>query len=204
MPTRPGKRGAKTPGGREPERSLGDGARVGEGRDVHRRRKTPAGNVPLSRNYEVLVHDHQKVVWVDPELPRRAAVLTLTLEEAPERSIAVVLFDDIQMARLNETYAGTGETTDVLAFDLQPEGDEGPPGDSPELLGDVFVNVEAAVRQARTEGHSLGRELAILVAHGVLHLLGYTDSDARGRDEMMAKAVLTADHEWLSAYTKRS
>jgi len=157
----------------------------------------------LSRNYEVLIHDHQKVVWIDPELPRRAAVLTLTLEEAPERSIAVVLFDDVQMARLNETYTGTGETTDVLAFDLQPGGGEDPPGEEPELLGDVFVNVEAAVRQAREQGHSLGRELAILVAHGVLHLLGYSDTDVRGRDEMMAKAVLTADHEWLSAYTKR-
>ncbi|OGD79161.1 MAG: rRNA maturation RNase YbeY [Candidatus Coatesbacteria bacterium RBG_13_66_14] len=158
----------------------------------------------MSRNYEVLIHDHQKVVWIDPELPRRAAVLTLTLEEAPERSIAVVLFDDVQMARLNETYTGTGEATDVLAFDLQPGGGEDPPGEEPELLGDVFVNVEAAVRQAVIEGHSLGRELAILVAHGVLHLLGYSDSDVRGREEMMVKAVLTADHEWLSAYTKQA
>lgn len=157
----------------------------------------------MSRNYEVLVHDHQKVVWIDPELPRRAAVLTLTLEEAPERSIAVVLFDDVQMARLNETYTGTGEATDVLAFDLGP-GDGEEPRDEPELLGDVFVNVEAAVRQAGVEGHSLGRELAILVAHGVLHLLGYSDTLERGRDEMMAKAVLTADHEWLSAYRERT
>ena len=158
----------------------------------------------MSRNYEVLIHDHQKVVWIDPELPRRAAVLTLTLEEAPERSIAVVLFDDAQMARLNETYAGTGEPTDVLAFDLRPDPGEELPEGEPELLGDVFVDVEAAVRQAREQGHSLGRELAILFAHGVLHLLGYDDSDDRGRDEMMAKAVLTADHEWLSAYTKRA
>lgn len=161
----------------------------------------------MSRNYEVLIHDHQKVVWIDPELPRRAAVLTLTLEEAPERSIAIVLFDDAQMARLNETYTGTGDPTDVLAFDLQPDPGEEPPDGSPkgepELLGDVFVDVEAAARQARIEDHSLGRELAILVAHGVLHLLGYDDALTQGRDEMMAKAVLTADHEWLSAYTKR-
>ena len=157
----------------------------------------------MSRNYEVLIHDHQKVVWIDPELPRRAAVLTLTLEEAPERSIAIVLFDDTQMARLNGTYTGTSEPTDVLAFDLQPDdGEELPDGES-ELLGDVFVDVEAAARQARIEDHSLGRELAILVAHGVLHLLGYDDALTQGRDEMMAKAVLTADHEWLSAYTKR-
>jgi probable rRNA maturation factor len=158
--------------------------------------------------YEVLIHDHQKVVWIDPELPRRAAVLTLTLEKAPERSLAVVLFDDVQMARLNETYAGKSDATDVLAFDLQPDGAPGPgeepPEGEPELLGDVFVNVEAAARQAEELGHSLGRELAILVAHGVLHLLGYDDASTQGRDEMMAKAVLTADHEWLSAYTKRA
>jgi probable rRNA maturation factor len=156
----------------------------------------------LSHNYEVLVHDHQKVVWIDPELPRRAAVLTLTLEEAPERSIAIVLFDDGQMARLNETYTGKEGPTDVLAFDLQPSGGEELPKGEPELLGDVFVDVEAAGRQSEELGHSLGRELAILVAHGVLHLLGYDDADPRGRDEMMAKARLVADHEWLTAYTK--
>ncbi|HDR06293.1 MAG TPA: rRNA maturation RNase YbeY [Candidatus Coatesbacteria bacterium] len=166
------------------------------------------------RNYEVLVHDHQKVAWLDPELPRRAAVLTLTLQgtspsrpnEAlpPSKSIAVVLFDDRQMARLNETYAGSSEPTDVLAFDLGSDdvNSSGEGLEEPELLGDVFVNVEAAVRQAGELGHSLGREVAILVSHGVLHLLGYIDSDERGRQEMAARAELVADHEWLAAYTK--
>ena len=156
----------------------------------------------MSHNYEVLVHDHQKAIWIDPELPRRAAVLTLTLEEAPERSIAVVLFDDNQMARLNETYTGRDVPTDVLAFDLQADAGERLPEDEPELLGDVFINIEAAERQSRDLDHSLGRELAILVAHGVLHLLGYDDADEHGRDEMMTKARLVADHEWLTAYIR--
>ncbi len=156
----------------------------------------------MSHNYEVLVHDHQKVIWVDPELPRRAAVLTLTLEHAPARSIAIVLFDDIQMARLNETYTGTDAPTDVLAFDLQPDDREESTEGELELLGDVFVDIEAAERQSKAMGHNLGRELTILIAHGVLHLLGYDDTDERSFSEMMTKALLVADHEWLTAYTR--
>jgi len=59
----------------------------------------------------------------------------------------------------------------VLAF---PDGEDG-------YLGDIVVSVPRAVAQAREAGHSLARELAALVVHGYLHLLGYDHETDRGR-----------------------
>ena len=59
-------------------------------------------------------------------------------------------------------------TTDVLAFAVR-EG----PGPSSPFLGDVVISVPQAIRQAAEQGHSIQRELAMLLIHGILHLLGY-------------------------------
>lgn len=161
--------------------------------------------------YEVLIHDHQKVLPVDPELPRRAALLTLALEEAEPCSVAVVLFDDVQIQRLHQTYLDIDEPTDVLAFNLDedyPAGENRVGGleedePSPPLLGDVFVNIEQAARQAAEYSNDARRELVILVSHGVLHLLGYRDDDERGREKMLAKSELISGHDWLTSLLAR-
>ena len=149
-------------------------------------------------NYEVLVHNQQRLHWVEPELPRRAALLTLALEKAEPCSVAVVLFDDVQTVNLNEQYLARPETTDVLAFNLDDAEADG--SDTHPLLGDVFVNVEQALRQAAEYELLVEREIAILTAHGVLHLLGYEDADEHGRNEMMARCDLVVEHEWLVPY----
>jgi probable rRNA maturation factor len=80
----------------------------------------------------------------------------------------VVLVDDAAMAALNRTYRKIHGPTDVLAFPMA----EGPlAGLTPDCLGDVVISAETAARQARTGG--LRAELALLLTHGILHLLGY-------------------------------
>jgi probable rRNA maturation factor len=69
------------------------------------------------------------------------------------------------MRTLNRTWRRRVGPTDVLSF---PSGEEGSG-----FLGDLVIDVPYAARQARARGHSLTRELKILLAHGVLHLLGY-------------------------------
>lgn len=56
-----------------------------------------------------------------------------------------------------------------------------------ELLGDLIISLETAVRQAKEEGHSLERELAILMIHGLLHLLGFDHERGGPEEEKMKK-----------------
>ena len=67
------------------------------------------------------------------------------------------------MRALNREWRGMDLPTDVLSF---PSGDRG-------FLGDLVIDVPYAARQARRRGHPVAREVKILLAHGLLHLLGY-------------------------------
>ena len=91
----------------------------------------------------------------------------------------MVLVDDEGIAELNRTYRGVAGPTDVLAFPMA----EGPfRGLSPECLGDVAISAETALRHARHG--DLESELALLVVHGILHLIGYDHGTARERQRM--------------------
>lgn len=84
--------------------------------------------------------------------------------------------DDSEIHQLNREYRGVDRPTDVLSFSQQ-EG--GFPSVAPDLLGDVVISVDAAKKQAGEQGHSLEEELFILLAHGILHLLGYDHETSR-------------------------
>jgi len=74
------------------------------------------------------------------------------------------------MRTLNKRYRGKNGTTDVLSFSAR----EGLFADvRPEILGDIVISIPFAEKQARFAGHSLNREIEILLIHGLLHLLGY-------------------------------
>ncbi len=91
--------------------------------------------------------------------------------------VSVLLTDDATVRALNRVYRGIDRPTDVLAFPQDGSG-------AARVLGDVVVSVERAARQARQVGHSLEREVALLVAHGTLHLLGYDDQTPAGARAM--------------------
>lgn len=103
----------------------------------------------------------------------------LVAEVAGESSLAVRFVGDRLMRRLNREFRGRDATTDVLSFpgEVTQEGRH---------LGDIAVSVPAARRQALRAGHSVARELQVLLVHGVLHCLGYdheTDSGEMQRRE---------------------
>ncbi len=100
----------------------------------------------------------------------------------PEAELSIVIGDDEWIQELNQTYRRRNRPTDVLAF---PQ-DVGPSGTP--LLGDVAVSAETAARQAEEMGHSLERELALLVTHGILHLTGWDDKTQTQRRQMMKRA----------------
>jgi probable rRNA maturation factor len=98
-----------------------------------------------------------------------------------KNEISFVLTDDKNIRRLNKVYRNIDRPTDVLAFALRE-------GDFAELagaaLGDVIVSVPTARKQALERGASVLDEITMLLAHGLLHLLGW-DHDTPARDRRM-------------------
>lgn len=103
-------------------------------------------------------------------------------ERADIDGLSIVLTDDEQIRRLNARYRHVERATDVLAF-AASEG-EAMPKESLNYLGDVVISVPTAGRQALEEGHSLDAELALLIVHGCLHLLGYVHDTREDRELM--------------------
>ena len=90
-----------------------------------------------------------------------------------ELSLLVTGQEKVQ--ELNRSYRGIDEPTDVLAFFMTDEAESSPfitPPDGMRHLGEVIISYPQAVIQAKEHKHSLKKELAILIIHGVLHLLG--------------------------------
>lgn len=94
--------------------------------------------------------------------------------------------DDRRIQELNRQYRGLDKPTDVLSFS-QEEGELMPSNpDIPRLLGDVVVSLETVGRQAERNRVALERELAWVICHGVLHLLGYDHQSPPDFDRMRA------------------
>lgn len=114
----------------------------------------------------------------------------------PPVEVSVTLTGDERLHELNREFRGVDRSTDVLSFPLLDpvEIDDlkdgrvpyGYPEDVPVVLGDIVVNVPEARRAAERYGHSFQREVGFLVAHGLLHLLGFDHDQAEGEQAMRA------------------
>ena len=94
--------------------------------------------------------------------------------------ISVTIVDDEQIHELNLKHRNIDASTDVLSFPLGENGFyDVNPETGAQLLGDIVISIEHAVKQAKVYGHSLDREIAFLTVHSMLHLLGY-DHEAGG------------------------
>jgi probable rRNA maturation factor len=106
--------------------------------------------------------------------------------------VNILVTDDRAMRRLNREFRQKDEATDVLSF---PNADFGatpaPMAYNPDsgllALGDVAISAERVRAQASAYGHSLEREYAFLLAHSLLHLLGYDHTEAEAARAMEEK-----------------
>lgn len=95
-------------------------------------------------------------------------------ERAEEVSILITNNDEIQ--NLNAEYREKDQPTDVLSFPMDEE-----------CLGDIAISMDKVLEQAQEYGHSIERELAFLVVHGMLHLLGYDHIEEEDRVLMRSR-----------------
>jgi len=101
----------------------------------------------------------------------------------------VLLTDDEEIARLNKDYRGIDGPTDVLSFSQIEDGGLAGFADIEEeiLLGDVVISIDTAQRQASEQGRALDDEIDTLLAHGILHLLGYDHENTEDAMKMFAR-----------------
>lgn len=115
----------------------------------------------------------------------RVAARVLNAARLGEREVQVSFVDDEEMRVLNRQWRGLDKTTDVLSF-AAFEGEAIPGAES--FLGDLVISLERAAAQASELGHDALDEIAVLVAHGLLHLLGFdherSDDEARRQAEL--------------------
>ena len=104
--------------------------------------------------------------------------------------LGVVVTTDDEVLALNRQYLGHDYKTDVISFGMEDEEPEAAfltPAERPPYLGDVVISYDRAAEQAPEYGHSIEQEVATLLVHGVLHLLGWDDADEESRVHMHAR-----------------
>ncbi|MBU0610639.1 MAG: rRNA maturation RNase YbeY [Armatimonadetes bacterium] len=109
---------------------------------------------------------------VDSAALTTAAQRVLTAEGAELTALSLALVDDERISALNRRLLGRDGPTDVIAFEAE-DGE-----------GEIIISMDTAARQAEELGHSLMEELRFLVAHGVLHVCGWDDTDPAARQRM--------------------
>ena len=102
----------------------------------------------------------------------KQAIHQTLIEEGRTGEFSITLLGDQEMEKLNTRYLGRNVTTDVLAFSM---------GTDELALGDVYVCVDQASRQAKEHEIPLDEELVRLVVHGALHVLGHDHPEGSGR-----------------------
>lgn len=94
-------------------------------------------------------------------------------KEMSFKDIELLLVQKDFIQELNKTYRNQDKPTDVLSFPLQDMGAD-------TLLGSIVICIEIAQQQAQTYHHTLQEEIALLLIHGILHLLGFDHEKDNG------------------------
>ena len=129
---------------------------------------------------------------VDEEWVKKIAQDVLKAEGITSSyEISLVFTDSETVQQLNRDYRSVDEPTDVIAFYMLPQkGADSSfvlPPDNVLRLGEVVISYPQAVEQAKEQGHPTEQELALLVIHGILHLLGYDHEQPEKEAKMRAK-----------------
>jgi probable rRNA maturation factor len=148
-----------------------------------------------------------KAAWL-----RRVAQAALSVAEPMgQGSVSLVIADDETLRDLNVRFRGFDYVTDVLSFGatgeiLDPDAPAPDPGpdfpqipDATPVLGEVVLSYPQAVRQAEEHQVTAVREVALLVVHGILHLLGYDHAELGEEAAMKALEAKALDNVFASA-----
>jgi probable rRNA maturation factor len=132
--------------------------------------------------YRIQIADRQDSVQCDETVLRRVLEEVLRQEGDLEKvDLSVALVGDEETCEVNASFLDREGVTDVIAFPYE--------GGEDHLEGEIVLNADEAVRQARRAEHEPWDELLLYAVHGMLHLLGYEDSTPELRNRMNERAA---------------
>ncbi len=126
--------------------------------------------------------NRQDLIKIDEEIENiveksiEAALKEIEFTDDYEVSVSFVGDDEIH--ELNRDYRGVDRTTDVLSFPMDDEFTN--------MLGDIVININKVIDQAKEYGHSEKREISYLTVHSSLHLMGFDHEEEEDKKEMRA------------------
>jgi probable rRNA maturation factor len=147
----------------------------------------------------VLIDNRQNSITVDEALETLVTQVVekvLTYEECEEEyEVSISFVNNEEIRSLNMEYRGIDKETDVLSFpmvefmdeELEKEDEDAEYIEEEIALGDIVISMEKALEQSEEYRHSFNRELAFLLVHGMLHLLGYDHEEEASEGDMFEK-----------------
>lgn len=127
--------------------------------------------------YLIEVNNQQVSLSIDEDAITRAVRTILINEQIQRAQISVALVDDPTMHDLNRRYLDHDYPTDVLSFVLEQQGQA-------YLEGEIIVSTDTAIQCCAEYHWSATQELFLYVIHGMLHLVGFDDTEDSLRTEM--------------------
>ena len=108
---------------------------------------------------------------IDKSFVRKVVKHTLKKMEAEKSEVNIIFVGLEEIHEINKTYRNVDRPTDVISFALEDTEDVTIYEES--VLGDIYICLDKVHEQAKEYGHTEIREMAFLIVHGLLHLLGY-------------------------------
>lgn len=142
-------------------------------------------NISIKRNMDLPIEKN----WLE-KIARRVLEAENITSSA---EMGLLVTDSKTIQKLNRIYRGENKPTDVLAFEMtsgmnqEPELPFVSAPDGIKHLGEVVIAYPQAEKQAQEQGHGVTRELAVLIVHGILHLLGYDHGVPEDEQKMRDK-----------------
>jgi pyridoxine 5-phosphate synthase len=146
-----------------------------------------------------LINHHPQLSTATASRCRRAALCFMSRMGVLEIQLSLVLTTDEEMAEFNGRYRNQPKTTNVLSFAFSGSDDPAVQSLFERELGDIVVSLDTAAAEAKRYDLSLQQRLDWLIAHGLLHLLGF---DHEG-SEQAAKTMYEKEQELLTEYNLR-
>ena len=160
---------------------------------------------------EISYESEKKLDIPYEEIVNKMVVSALDFENCPyEAEVSVIFVDDEEIRKINSEYRGIDKSTDVLSFpfnefeipgnfdNIEESVDAFNPETGELLLGDIILSTDHIVEQAIEYGHTETRELAFLVVHSMLHLMGYDHMEDEDRVVMEERQRKILELEGIS------